>query len=81
MAIGVINHGRRYDKPRPSLYETTGNEIYRHGQRNLRKSLCFSQKASISFFFFCMRIYIYAYKKKNQYLIAGRPPKSRFFLQ
>ena len=58
MVIGVKNHGRRYDKPRPSLYETTGNEISNHGQRNLRKSLCFSQKASISFFFF---LYAYIY--------------------
>ena len=52
MVIGVKNHGRRYDKPRPSLYETTGNEIHANGQRILRKSLCFSQKASTSFFFF-----------------------------
>ena len=65
MAIGVINHGRRCMKPRATKFIGTGNEISNHGQRNLRKSLCFSQKASISFFFFCKRIYIYAYKKKK----------------
>ena len=28
------NHGDGRDKPRPSAYETTAMEMYRHGQRN-----------------------------------------------
>ena len=35
MVMDVKNKAHRCDKPRPSLYATTGNEIYRHGQRNL----------------------------------------------
>ena len=34
-AVGMINHGDGSEKRCPSLYETTGNEIYRHGQRKL----------------------------------------------
>ena len=97
MAIGVINHGRRYDKPRPSLYETTGNEISNHGQRNFKpratkfqttgneiyaNPFVFRKRRAYRFsFFVSVYIYIRLQKKKNQYLIAGRPPKSRFFLQ
>ena len=66
MVIGVKNHGRRYDKPRSSLYETTGNEIYRHGQRSFKPRatkftqipLFFAKGEHIVFLFFvCVYIY------------------------
>ena len=35
MAIGVINHGRRRDKPWASLWKTMAMEIHNHGDGNL----------------------------------------------
>ena len=88
LPVGVKNDGQRNLKPRATKFKTTGNEIYRNGQRNLseratkfsHKSLCFFAKGEhIEFFFLQRIIYICACKKKNQYLIAGRPPKGFFF--
>ena len=78
--VGVINHGDDREKRCPSLYETTGNEIYRHGQQKLpARALKFKATGDVNFtqiplffakgehieFFFCMRIiYIRMQKKK-----------------
>ena len=86
MAIGVINHGRRYDKPRPSLYETTGNEISNHGQRNFKPRatkftqipLFFAKGEHIVFLFLYAYIYIRLQKKKS-ISDSRAPPKKPFF--
>ena len=84
----IYRHGQRNLSARATKFIGTGNEIYRNGQRNLseratkfsHKSLCFFAKGEhIEFFFLQRIIYICACKKKNQYLIAGRPPKGFFF--
>ena len=78
--VGVINHGDDREKRCPSLYETTGNEIYRHGQQKLpARALKFKATGDVNFtqiplffrkrrayriFFFASALYICACKKK-----------------
>ena len=72
-----------------------GNKIYNDGQQNLSERatkfigtgngnftqipLFFRKRRAYRIFFSQRIIYICACKKKNQYLIAGRPPKGFFF--
>lgn len=66
LPVGVINHGDGSEKRCPSLYETTGNEIYRHGQRFLHKlpSLFLRNVGILNFFFARAFIYMRMRKKK-----------------
>ena len=62
--MDVKNKAHRYDKPRPSAYETTGNEIYRHGQRNLHEHpYLFAAGLAYLFYYLSMR-YIYTHWNK-----------------
>ena len=86
--MGVKNVARRCKKPRATKFITTGNEIYRNGQRNLSeratiflpKSLCFFVKGEHIEFFFSQRIiYICACKKKKSISDSRAVPQKVFF--
>ena len=86
--MGVKNVARRCKKPRATKFITTGNEIYRNGQRNLserateilHKSLCFFRKRrAYRIFFFASALYIYALAKKKSISDSRAAPKRLFF--
>ena len=88
MVMGVKNVARRCKKPRATKFITTGNEIYRNGQRNLserateilHKSLCFFRKRrAYRIFFFASALYIYALAKKKSISDSRAAPKRLFF--
>ena len=97
MVMGVNFVARRRKKPRATKFfgmgnayisewatkfKTTGNEIYRNGQRYFYTNpFVFSQKASISNFFFAAHNIYMRMQKKKSISDSRAVPQKAFFLQ